>query len=91
MSISIQLDKSSFDCLSTSIPAVSPLRQLFQPRKKDDESGYVDVVHARTGMPMAATLVQVYCSEDEGQELLGIAQTHCTDAVHSIKEALAGR
>ena len=85
MSICIQLDQSSFECLRDK--AFDALQQVFKHREKDDTSGYVNLTVDKL-MPLNIDPIQVFCSKEEGQELLGIAQTHCTGAVHAIKEAL---
>ena len=86
MNICIPVDQSSFDCLSKF--SSHALQQVFKPREKNDESGYVELPPDRLGTPLTAKLMQVFCSKEEGQQLLAIAQAHCTAAVPSINEAL---
>ena len=83
----IELDQSSFDCLSDNVPDDSLLGCVFEPQKNDGESGYLGLRPNGRGMPLRQ--FQVYCSKEECKELLIIAQAHCTDAVYSIERALA--
>jgi hypothetical protein len=87
MSLCIPVDQSSFDCLSKFSP--DALQEVFKPRGKENESGYVELPPDSLGTPLAAKLMQVFCSKEEGEQLLAIAQAHCTAAVASIKEALS--
>jgi hypothetical protein len=82
----IQLDQSSFDCLAKF--SSDALQQVFKPRKKDDESGYMELPPDTLGTPLTAKLIQIFCSKEEGQQLLAIAQAHCTAGVFAIKDAL---
>ena len=86
MRLCIPVDQSSFDCLSKFSP--DALQQVFKVREKDDQSGYVELSPDGLGTPLTAKLMQVFCSKEEAQQLLAIAQAHCTAAVASIKEAL---
>lgn len=91
MKITIGLNQADFDCLRGNVSEDSPLWQVFKPWQKDDESGYMDFKHASPGiMPLTAEF-HIYCSKEEGEQLLAIAKKHCLGAVSAINGGLAGR
>lgn len=86
--ICIQLDQWEFDCLSVNAP--DGVKAVFKVQQSDNESGYVLLEPSLPGLPPGKP-IQLYVSNEEGEELLKVAQTHCEEAVYWIKEALAGR
>jgi hypothetical protein len=58
--------------------ASETLPQLFEQRTKDKESGYVSL----------DSQVNIFCTENEANELLVIAERDCTGAVSAIRTGI---
>ena len=71
--IMLELSRASFDCLLEH--ASEGLPELFKQRAKDNESGCVSL----------GAQVNIFCTEDQAQGLLVIAERDCTGAVSAIK------
>jgi len=74
--ITLELSQPSFDCLLDH--GSETLRELFKPRGKDNESGYVSL----------GSQVNVFCTESQAKELLAIAERDCTGAVSAIRTGI---
>jgi hypothetical protein len=90
MKIVIGLNQTDFVCLRDKIPTDSSLWQVFKPWQNDDESGYVEFKQTGPGIPLTAEF-QIYCSKEQGEQLLAVAKKHCPSVVPPVNAALAGR